>query len=494
MQPSLLPYEVSTDNIGEDSPRESSSSFEPPIAIGNGHQSNDECVYGCRGMPLHRRLTGANQVLIETFCVLVFEQVLTSLHIRLDADVISTIVLYTFERTHSFVPHRRIEARQSLTREEDILDLLRPCEQDFEPNPSVECTLKTLLGRTLYGFDIHDSPYARVDDPNPCEIMTNEGGIFLVPSTLSDWFLNQEGNCIALPVRYRFKHRIIDAKVMSRATGPYLQLTIVPIQRASTGMDKLLTTSVFDLPGYSDEDSFSSFELSDIDVTRQDPSHERTNTDDTLAAEIVNSWKSPRESMLVVVSPSLPPEVPLLEPDDCNFDEPNLHNPEEHDLTLSLSENDSLELLLKPSLSMDINKRIEDEKEQHIKRLIASHQLMERRTVPQPSTARPMVSSFTTTEHGTPCTSLGSVALANTPLEELTLGGEEDEEQTNLGCNLRMKPSINAHKSEKAYVLELGAGFVGIQDLHLSFLHNKVTPNPHARDCSLESFELEIGE
>jgi len=491
MQPTPFPYTASNDNIGEETPPVSCSSRHPPLSTGK-RQSSDTCINGCRGIPLHRRLTCSNKVLIETFCKLVFEQVLTSLQIRLDADVISTIVLYTFERTHPFVPHTRLEVRQSLMREEEILDILRPCEQDFEPNPSEDFTLETLIGRTLYGFDIHDSPYAGVDDPNPCEIMTKEGGIFLVPSRLSDWFLNQDGKCIPLPVRYRFKHRITDAKVMSRATGPWLQLTILPIRKVVPGTDELLMTSAFDSLEYSDEESFSSYDISDIDVTLNHPSHERNNTDDTLAAEIVNSWKSPRESMLVVVSPSLPPEVPLCDTEDCNFDEPNLHDQEEPDLTLSLSENESLELLLEPYPSTDINKRIEDEKEEQDEDLIASQYLIEKRIVQKSSTARPLVSSFTTTEYGTPCTSLGSVALINTPLEELTLGGEEDEEHTNLGCNLRRRPSIIKHKSPKACVLELGAGFVGIQDLSLSFLHGKVTPNPHTRDASLDSIEFEI--
>merc|ERR1719233_168535 len=123
---------------------------------------------------------------------------------------------------------------------QDILSDLEALREKYDPNPTEDYEVKELVGRTLYGFDIHESPYAAVNDPNPCEIMTDNGGIFLVPEEMSNWYLNQDGRIIALPVRYRFKHMIASAVVKSRGTGPYLELIIKPIKGVVPGTDNLL--------------------------------------------------------------------------------------------------------------------------------------------------------------------------------------------------------------------------------------------------------------
>merc|ERR1719320_167505 len=114
------------------------------------------------------------------------------------------------------------------------MDLLK-CDPDFEVSPLTDYTLRKLIGRIFYGFEIHDSPYARIEDPNPCELKTNLGGVFLVPKTLCHWFLNQDQDG-TLPGLRRFRHRIVDARIKFYATGPYLQLSLTPISGVTDSM------------------------------------------------------------------------------------------------------------------------------------------------------------------------------------------------------------------------------------------------------------------
>jgi len=83
-----------------------------------------------------------------------------------------------------------------------------------------------LVGKKLFGFDIFDDPYAEEGDPNPLEIMTEEESIFLVPDKTANWWLNHDSKSIDLPALRGFNHRIEDARVINRTTGPYLQLLI----------------------------------------------------------------------------------------------------------------------------------------------------------------------------------------------------------------------------------------------------------------------------
>jgi len=201
----------------------------------------DEVVPSSRGIPLHTRYTRRNQIQVTTFRKLVPAQVLTNLHIMLNPDVVNVIELYTFERTHPVVPHRRTEHPRSLFRDGDILDLLTPSEQYANhSNCKEDYVMHTLIGRVLYGFDIHDSRYRTIDDPNPCEIMTNEGGMYLVPDQMSDWFLYKDGECVALPVLQRFKHCITDARLIARSSGPFLRLALKPVQSLIAGEDSML--------------------------------------------------------------------------------------------------------------------------------------------------------------------------------------------------------------------------------------------------------------
>merc|ERR1719499_853714 len=262
----------------------------------------DEVVPSSRGIPLHTRYTGRNQMQVTTFRKLLHVEVLGNLHIMLNPDIMDVIELYTFERTHPVTPHKRAEHRLSLFRDGDILDLLTPCEQYANHiNCEEDYVMHTLIGRVLYGFDIHDSRNCTIDDPNPCEIMTNEGGIYLVPDEMSDWFLYKDGECVALPVLQRFKHCITDARLISRSSGPFLRLLLKPVQSLIPGKDFVMQSTKLGFGSNYEDSDQEYFTSSDIDPKLMNIS--KSTTEDSLAVEIANCWNSSRESVLVVLSP-----------------------------------------------------------------------------------------------------------------------------------------------------------------------------------------------
>lgn len=324
-----------------------------------------------RGQPLHTRYTRGNQILISTFRELLYKLIKFNWNLNMNADVVSIIVLYTFERTHEFVPHvkknemtRKLPARSvlgSLTacppgsvspirnhptptgirprplspaslstlteepdgKEDSLLEdpLLQPDHPVTVLEQGVDYKLNFLIGRVLYGFDIHDSPYAAPTDPNPLEILTDspQGGLFLVPTKMSDWFLNQDGTCIALPVRYRYKHRIVDATVKARETGPYVQITIEPLNMVNRATDQLLKETEeaiargeiahpADLVDFESDTSYSEPEFTDamIDQNLINATAARSRAPDPLMESIHQSYRSSRPSQLVFVGdPSL---------------------------------------------------------------------------------------------------------------------------------------------------------------------------------------------
>jgi len=264
----------------------------------------DEVIPSSRGIPLHTRYTRRNQIEATTFRKLVHVEVFGNLNILLNPDVINLIELYTFERTHPLVPHKRTEYPRSLLRDGDILDLLTPCEQYADHiNCEEDYVMHTLIGRVLYGFDIHDSRYRTIDDPNPCEIMTNEGGMYLVPGEMSDWFLYKDGKCVALPILQRFNHCITDARLIARSSGPFLRLVLLkPLWSLIPSNDFMLQgTKLGSAINYEDSD-LDSFTSSDSDLNYMNIS--KNTTDDSFAEEIASCWNSTRESVLVVLSPS----------------------------------------------------------------------------------------------------------------------------------------------------------------------------------------------
>jgi len=474
--PRPVPLEMNLDSNGEPSI--------PPKSVLN---LPDEVIPSSRGIPLHTRYTRRNQIQVADFRELIFDEVLANLHIRLNPDVMNVIELYTFEHTHSVVPHERKEHRRSLFREGDILDLLRPCKH--EASQSVcedDYTMHCLIGRVLYGFDIHDSPYGTIDDPNPCEIMTNEGGVYLVPNKMSDWFLYKDGECVALPVLYRYKHCITDARIISRSSGPFLRLELTPVNGLVPRTNSLLHGTIFDTQINDDDSDLQSFTSCDIDPNLlNDVNYARSVTADSLAAEITKSWSSTRESVLVVVSP-LPHEVKDLE-EACD---PN--NSVFSAVIINDSDSDSPSEVEDPLESVEEVEDLESGKEADEKNADDSKSP----NILNGKLPKDIVPSFTTT-CGSSFTSLGSAHFQCTTVD---VDSESEDRKSHFSFQvddkMRMGPPIINDTDHKAsIILELGAGVIGIPDLSLSYLHTIVTPNPyncccHGRDSGLESMEL----
>jgi len=444
---------------------------------------SEECVriWG----PLHTGSTQQNIILIKTFCKLLTREVAANIGIQLDPNVINIIVLYTFERTHSIIPHERIETCTSLSREGDILDSLTRCELQFKPNTSKDYILKGLIGHVLYGFDIHDSPYNGVNDPNPLEIITSDGAMYLVPDKLSDWFLNQDDECIALPMRYRFKHRISDARIMGRVSGPYLQLTIAPSRGTLPQADEELKMDMQESPSLA-LDSELSLDMDISDCSSMKSS--RSSTADTLALEIANSWENPVENMVLVVPHVLHRATPIMD-DACKGDKFVRQTRVLNEPYVGLSLSDTVMSHLACSMSVSNNKWLDNEIKQNFQHQEAKCGSDRENSV------------FTNTENSTSSTLCRSIPTFGTchtsaPLHEseLTLHcpGERDEHISYASKTMRI-PSIVTHNFQKPVVLEIGAGLVGIRDLSLSLHHNKTTPNPSDSSDSFD-FELDIGE
>jgi len=165
----------------------------------------------------HRLSMNVREILIN--------EVLATLHIDLGEDLVSVIDLYMYGITQPFCFHEREEDLQVLSLSRKISDSLKPCSPDKECKEEGNA-LKMLVGRTLIGFDICDENCAEAGYLNPCEIMTNQGSIFLVPDIFVKWWLNLDNKCIDLPARYGFNHRIEDARMIIRPKGPYLQLLV----------------------------------------------------------------------------------------------------------------------------------------------------------------------------------------------------------------------------------------------------------------------------
>jgi len=433
----------------------------------------DEVIPSSRGIPLHTRYTRRNHIPVTTFRTLVFVQVLENLHIRLNPDVMNVIELYTFERTHHVVLHKRIQHRRSLFREGDILDFLRPCKLDAHQSSfDEEYVLDCLIGRVLYGFDIHDNRYSSIDDPNPCEIMTNEGGLYLVPDQMSDWFLYQDGQCVSLPVLYRFKHCITYAKIITRSSGPYLRLVIKPVQSIKPGTDALVCCTEMDEQikvDDSDVDSFTSYDIDQNLLT-----YSKSPMDDSLAAEIAYCWSTKRESVLVVVNP-LTPKVAHLEEsiDHESVFSTVLSNQYYSD---TQAEVESLVELEKEDKKDDGKTQVEPT---GLEFPIGKPQLK--------NVSEDFVSSYTTIGSAS-CTSFGSAHFHSRIHES----EDESEDENHLSYlvedKMSSRPSILVSKDpEPPIILELGAGVVGI------YLHTMATPNPRSccgRDSDLESMEL----
>jgi len=405
--------------------------------------SEEVSVYSTRGIPLHTRYTRGNKILIKTFRYLLLNEVWNNWDVRLDQNVLSVLVLYTFERTHAFTPHLKIKRRRSLTRDRDIMSFLEPLNDEEKAVPTDDYELKELVGRTLYGIDIHDSPYTTTSDPNPCEIMTAEGGIFLVPTKMSNWYLNQDGRCISLPVRYRFKHEIVAATVKSRETGPYLQLTIKPIKGVVPGTDILLKQCSSSNATLCDLESI--YSSADIDRSLLHTSGAEVEIqvdDDPLAREIAKSYRSTRESVMVVLENS--PISPL-------------RRDNEMDDLLTLDDHES---------SAEYGRRTR-ESDWKIQVPLATENAIEDNRTPSSPIDETGSQLDSTDEEFRGYIQRGPGRHRSSGSSRLRPIGSS-----------KTNPSLIAYSEPTESVLEIGAGFLGTDREMRSILHNRSTPNP----------------
>jgi len=256
------------------------------------------------------------------------------------------------------------------------------------------------------------------------------------------------------------------------------------VQSIIPGRDAVLHNAQLDSPIKVDDSDLESFTSYDIDPNLLNYTRSNNSDDDSLAAEITNCWKSTRESVLVVVNPHTPEEDESMDAFKESVFSAVLDNRYHSD---SPQELDGLQ-----------NSEKEDEEDYEEERkpydeLTSSEFPLERPEHKDPS--EDFVTSCTTTG-GLSFTSAGS---ANFNSRICNIDSESDDENPTFSFRvdekMRTRPSIMRENDSKAsLVLEIGAGFIGIQDVSLSFLHKMATPNPHSccsRDSSLECMELE---
>jgi len=456
----------------------------PPVPSKSVLNLTDEVVPSSRGIGLHTRYTRRNQIQDTAFRELVHSEVLENLHILLNTDVMTLIELYTFERTHSVVPYHRTEYRRSLSRDEDILDLLTPCEQyGNRRNCDHDYILHTLIGRVLYGFDIHDSRYGTIDDPNPCEIMTNEGGLYLVPDQMSDWFLYKDGECVALPVLHRFKHYITDAKIIARSSGPFLRLMLKPVQCFIPGKESPPQSTKWGSHINYEDSDLESFPSTDIDPNLL--SNTKSISEDSFSVEIANSWNSKRESLLVVLSP-LPPEMEHIN-ESCDPSQTTFSADLTDDIDSVIPQEDAKIA----DFENEYSEESENEDDNNSDNWSSYNEPNSEFPLGKPeheNASENFVISSTTTGRSS-LTSLGSGDFPSGAGDDHSYLEKDDIHFASMSLRPSLTPDID---SQATIILELGAGVIGIPDLSVSYLHYLTTPNPYCNCSDFRDSSLEI--
>jgi len=172
------------------------------------------------------RFNDRSKTLSINFREILVNEVLTSMQIDLAEDLLHVIDLYMYGKNHCFVFHER-QSRdlQVLSLSPNILESLTPCNPNIY-SKTEDSVIQILVGRKLFGFDMCDDHNAEYGDPNPLEIITDKDSIFLVPDKPANWWLNRDSKFMNLPALNGFNHRIEDARIVTRTTGPYLQLVV----------------------------------------------------------------------------------------------------------------------------------------------------------------------------------------------------------------------------------------------------------------------------
>jgi hypothetical protein len=216
------------------------------------------------------------------FWKILVKEVQTIMHIDLAEDLLRVIDLYMYGNNHHFVFHKRqLRDLQVLSLNHNILESLTPCNANIY-SKTEDTVIQMLIGRKLLGLDIWDNPDAEYGDPNPLEIMTEKDSFFLVPDQPANWWWNQDSKLQDLPALH-FNHRIEDARVIIRSTGPYLQLHISRCDHGRLRQDSNW--------------SFSS------DCESDD--HQSIN-EDSIAKEFFRCLENPDENTMVFLSPRMP--------------------------------------------------------------------------------------------------------------------------------------------------------------------------------------------
>jgi len=222
-----------------------------------------------------------------------------------------------------------------------------------------------------------------------------------------------------------------------RATGPYLQLVIEPIRGIIKENDELLKDGLANPVNVFEDFEESSTSITSIDVTEIDPallSHNASQSEDDWKTEIANAWNAERDSGLVFI------------PQEINLD----FNPEaEQKIWECSNETDTSD-----SDTMDeVGKEQKDDILQRQSIMLSNRQTGDAR----PGLHLPHVRG-------------SAPDIAADP-------SDEGNPTPNIGNKTR--PSIITFSNSEPSILELGPGLIGIQDLSLSYLHCKKTPNPH---------------
>jgi len=301
---------------------------------------------------------------------------------------------------------------------------------------------------------------------------------------MSDWFLYKDGECVALPVLQRFKHNIIDARLIALSSGPFLRLVLKRVKSLIPGQDSILQgTELGSGIDYEDSD-LESLTSSDIDPNLMNIS--KSKTEDPLAVEIANSWNNTRESVLVVLSPPAPKVAHLEETRDITHsvfsavltDDSDSDTPEEVTDILDFDEVYKGESEKEDkdsddgSPSADPTVEFPHNKPEHMDSFedFLSSNIIQDKTL----------------------TSLGSADFHSREDDEEC---ESDDDHTHFALTSR-RPSLIADTDPQVpIIIELGAGVIGFPNLSMSYLHTMTTPNPdshccHCRNSSLESMEL----
>jgi len=216
------------------------------------------------------------------FREILVNEVLTSMHIDLPEDLLRVIDIYMYGKNHCFIFHQRqLQDLEVLSlNQNNILESLTPCNGNIY-SKTEDGVIQILVGRKLLGFYACDDSDAQYGDPNPLEIITDKGSFFLVPDKPANWWFNRDSKFIDLPAHYN--HRIEDARLIIRTTGPYLQLVVTRCDHG--GFRKC-----------------SNWSLSSDSVSDDNQS----NTEDSIATEFFRCCESSEENTMVFLSPRMP--------------------------------------------------------------------------------------------------------------------------------------------------------------------------------------------